>query len=294
MEDLAEPFSRHIAEHLKVSDKQGISQNSRFLNKVREFNKGECSHSDLLLTTVSLGFNNVIDAFHIVGRGEVPQRFFEDERRGRKGIVITDNLLRLKEQIQFNNLPLEVEARWRLVETAWSLNISPNLLEVRYDMDDHILFADVDEYRRINITSSRDSLNGYQKGKCFYCFRDIVINDTVPDSLADVDHFFPHKLAPELPDVNINGVWNLVLACRDCNRGVGGKSDSIPKAYLLERLHTRNEFLISSHHPLRETIINQTGVNTKKRISFLQEMDQRTIDLHPTRWSPTETHDTEF
>jgi hypothetical protein len=294
LEDLAEPFSRHIAEHLKESDKQGTSPNSKFLNKVREFNDGECSHGDLISTTVSLGFNNVIDAFHNVGHGEVPQRFFEDERLGRKGIVITDNLLRLKEQVQFSNLPLEVEARWRLVETAWSLNISPNLLEVRYDTDDHILFANVDEYRRINITSSRDSLNGYQKGKCFYCFRDIVIDDTVPDSLADVDHFFPHMLAPEFPDVNINGVWNLVLACTECNRGIGGKFESIPTVDLLERLHTRNEYLISSHHPLRETIINQTGVNTKRRISFLQGMDQRAIDLIPTRWSPTETYDTEF
>jgi hypothetical protein len=37
----------------------------------------------------------------------------------------------LNESKQFQNLGHEVEARWRLVETAWSLNLTPSLLEVR-------------------------------------------------------------------------------------------------------------------------------------------------------------------
>ena len=98
-----------------------------------------------------------------------------DERTERKGIVITDNLLKLKEHFQFSNFSHEVEARWRLVETAWSLKISPYLLEVRHDLGDNILFTETDLSRRINITSSRNSLNGYQKGKCFYCKKDIRI-----------------------------------------------------------------------------------------------------------------------
>ena len=40
MEDLAEPFSRHISEHLKINDNQGTSQSSRFLNKARDYKKG--------------------------------------------------------------------------------------------------------------------------------------------------------------------------------------------------------------------------------------------------------------
>ena len=80
LEDLAEPFSRHISEHLKINDNQGTSQSSRFLNKARDYNKGDCSKSDLLSTTVSLGFNNVIDAFHVVGEDDVPERFFMDEK----------------------------------------------------------------------------------------------------------------------------------------------------------------------------------------------------------------------
>ena len=291
MEDLAEPFSRHISEHLKINDNQVTSQSSRFLNKARDYNEGDCSKSDLLSTTVSLVFNNVIDAFHVVGGGDVPERFFMDERTERNGILITDNLLKLKEHFQFSNFSHEVEARWRLVETAWSLKISPQLLEVRHDLGDNIFFTETDLSRRINITSSRDSLNGYQKGKCFYCRKGIRIEKSNDGEIVDVDHFFPHTLLTELPEVNINGVWNLVLACQECNRGTGGKFERIPKIQFLERLHARNEYLINSHHPLRETIINQTGKDTPKRIKFLQQMDQKAIDIIPTRWSPPEAHE---
>jgi hypothetical protein len=91
-------------------------------------------------------------------------------------------------------------------------------------------------------------LNGYQKGKCFYCFADIYLEGL---AIPDVDHFFPHVLKVVGFD-GIDGVWNLVLACQQCNRGIGGKSDRVPTLHLLERLHLRNEFLIESHHPLRD------------------------------------------
>jgi 5-methylcytosine-specific restriction endonuclease McrA len=85
-------------------------------------------------------------------------------------------------------------------------------------------------------------LNGYQKGKCFYCFSDISVADD--DSCADVDHFFPHVLKQAQYPFPVDRVWNLVLSCRDCNRGVRGKSARVPAIRLLERLHKRNEFLI--------------------------------------------------
>ena len=50
-----------------------------------------------------------------------------------------------------------------------------------------------------------------------------------------------------------------------------GKSAKVPNIELLKRLHTRNEYLIGSHHPLRETLINQTGRNEKTRQQFLQK-----------------------
>src|SRR5215831_6414402 len=118
LEDLAEPFSRHIIEHLARAPKQATSSSSRFLDSCRKFASGEIGKDELIGQTAKLGFNNVIDAFHVVNRGEIPIRFFADERKDGSGIRLTDELFRLRERLQFGNLPQEVEARWRLVETA--------------------------------------------------------------------------------------------------------------------------------------------------------------------------------
>ena len=57
----------------------------------------------------------------------------------------------------------------------------------------------------------------------------------------------------------------------DCNRGTTGKFTAIPTIKLLERLSRRNEFLITSHHPLRETLMQQTGLMREDRIAFLND-----------------------
>lgn len=273
----------------------------QFLDACRNYNQGQLSFDTLVDKTVFFGFNNVIDAFHVVNQGDIPTRFFIDQRAGSssKGILLTDELFRLKESFQYQNLSFENEARWRLVEKAWELGLSPKLLEVRYydeedfvyqapedssEMleqhqlyielpDDRRLVGQVKKKRRISLTSCRDALNGYQKGKCFYCFADISIDPASP-FLAEVDHFFPHTLMT-LPvsdriTVNLNGIWNLVLACQNCNRGQDGKSARIPEQRYLERLHKRNNFLVDSHHPLRETIMNQSGSNEAERRTFLR------------------------
>lgn len=268
-EELAVPFSRCITEHLQQCDKQGSSRSSQFLQTCRDFNAGAASRQKLIDVTVRQGFENVIDAFHIVGAGEIPERFFMGQRRGKQGIEISDNLFRLLEQFQFQNLPHEVEARWRLVETAWQLDLSTHLVDVEHRELDGLLVPETFTMRRKSVTSCRSGLNGYQKGKCFYCFDEISIETSSPN-LADVDHFLPHTLISVSRISNINGVWNLVLACQTCNRGERGKFDRVPALHLLKRLHQRNEFLISSHHPLRETLIAQTGKDEPQRRSFLQ------------------------
>jgi hypothetical protein len=66
LEMLAEPFSKHITEHLKICDKQTTSVSSKFLDYCREFNSenGKLTKEQLIERTVELGFSNVIDAFH--------------------------------------------------------------------------------------------------------------------------------------------------------------------------------------------------------------------------------------
>src|SRR5262249_2422468 len=132
--DLALPFARHIAEHLKLADKQATSPSSQFLDSCRKFNRGELSEEALADMTVRRGFDDVLDAFHVVGKGELGVRFYTDERTTPgKGIRLTDEVFRLTELYQYRNLPFEVEARWRLVETAWELRLPTSALVVAYD-----------------------------------------------------------------------------------------------------------------------------------------------------------------
>ena len=268
LEELAEPFSRHIVEHVKGGHKQATSSSSRFIEACEQYGQDKITHDQLIGTTTQLGFANVIDAFHNVNNAEIPHRFFTDERDGtRKGIRLTDNLFKLHKLETAESLAPEVEARWRLVETAWELNISRRLISVKHDIETEQFFVS-DENRRVDVTSSRDSLNGYQKGRCFYCFCFISVVSGSP-FLAHVDHFLPHTLKQYGVSGNLDGVWNLVLACADCN-GAAEKGAKVPSLRLLERLNKRNEYLIGSNHPLRETIIRQTGKNAETRTAILQ------------------------
>ena len=284
MEDLAAPFSRNLCEHLKHAGKQITSSRSRFLDTCRQANAGEISNEALIESTVRLGFVNVIDAFHVVNQGDTPVRFFNDDRKARGGITLTDEFFYLSEGNQFSNLPQEAEARWNLVETAWELNMAANLLDIEYDLEGGQLYVPRRDTSRVDVTSCRDALNGYQKGQCFYCFLDISI-ESGDDRLAHVDHFLPHILKENREIKNLDGVWNLVLACQACNMT---KLARPPQAKYLDRLNTRNNYLISSHHPLRETLIRQTGGRVADRRSFLEDAHRTAVNTLIHTWSPIE------
>jgi hypothetical protein len=51
------------------------------------------------------------------------------------------------------------------------------------------------------------------------------------------------------------------------------------------RLHRRNEFLITSHHPLRETIIAQAGATQALRAGFLQANYSAAVSHRVAQWS---------
>jgi 5-methylcytosine-specific restriction endonuclease McrA len=286
LEDLAVPFSKHLCKHLKHNNKQATSPSSSFLNTCRKFNSNETSLDELIQITKKLGFNNVIDAFHIVNGGEIPKRFFIDERKENDGIRITDNFFELNELQESENLPSEVEARWRLVETAWDLNMPTNLIKVKYDNERELFYTDKSN-KRIDVTPSKDALNGYQKGKCFFCFDYISVISNSPN-LCHVDHFFPHTLKDKPFDGYVDGVWNLVLACRSCNNGANGKFAKLPTINLLARLNKRNEFFCSSHHPLNETVRNQLGISAEDRRSKLNHYFNQAQDILIHTWEPQE------
>ncbi len=285
LSDLSLPFSKHIVEHLKSNDKQSSSKSSKFLDACRANIQGTVSNEELWTITEKLGFVNVVDAFQNVNREVIPNPFYEKDYQGKqKEIVITDSLLKLKESYHFQNFHEEVEGRWRLVETAWNLQINPNLLEVKYDEDKSLFFIENDVMRRTEVASVRSALNGYQKGKCFYSFQDISIISGSSE-LCQVDHFLPHvnKKYHTQEGANINGVWNLVLADATTNLT---KNAKIPEIRFLERLYNRNEFYIESKHPLAETIINQTGRTKEQRRKFLQKHYQIALDNSIQTWKP--------
>ncbi len=282
LEDLAPVFGTAIAAHISHSPKQG-TRPGKFLKNVQSYNE-DGNLDELVRATVAGGFQNVIDAFHNVGSHAVLHKFFIDERNANKGIRITDEFSKLSEGLQIANITQEVNSRWRLVETAWNLGIAANHLVVQHDHELGEIFTYDSAKQRKGVTSSRGALNGYQKGRCFYCNSNLYLLGE--DFNTDVDHFFPHKLKKSNLHLNLDGVWNLVLSCQSCNRGVSGKFDRIPSLRLLERLHMRNEFLIGSHHPLRETLINQTGDTMDKRVGFLSKIYQE-VQLNPlVAWEP--------
>ncbi|WP_460546319.1 hypothetical protein, partial [Echinicola sediminis] len=250
---------------------------------------GLIDEAELLNHTEKLGFVNVVDAFQNVNGGQIPNLFYEkDYSNGNKRIVITDDLLKLKESFHFQNFENVTEARWKLVETAWNLKINPNLLEVKYDEDASLFFLENDLMKRIDITSVRDSLNGYQKGKCFYSSLDISIIQGSSD-ICHVDHFLPHVNKPLHAEygANINGVWNLVLAHSSMN-STKEKGAKVPNKKYLERLFNRNEFYINSKHPLAETIINQTGKTKELRRAFLEKQYNLALENSIVTWTPSE------
>ena len=284
LSEIAPLYAGHVAEHLKLADKQATSTSSKFLDACRQYNSGEIGQDKLVDKAVSIGFNNVIDAFHVVNQGEIPKRFFVDERGANDGIRITDEFTKLLTEVRVGTLSAEVESRWRLVETAWELGVGRNLICIDYDLESERFFSVDRLTRRKSVTSSRSALNGYQKGKCFYCGADIMQADDGRDT--DVDHFFPHILKQSGFGASVDGIWNLVLSCQDCNRGANGKFARVPTITLLERLNSRNEYLISSHHPLRETLMLQTGKAVSERVSFLSDFHGRALSTLLHTWEP--------
>ena len=290
LHELADKYSENICRHIQKYPRQSTSNSSSFLAACQLYIQNQIPKEELIFITEKKGFNWVLDCFHNVNGSTLPVSFFN--KSGSKSIVLTDELYKLNESNLSQDLFVESESRWNLVENAWKQKESPEYAYISYDDKSKHLFT-AKALERIDITPARGALNGYQKGKCFYCYADInVTNDST--NTCDVDHFIPFSLQIYMPEINLNGVWNLVLTCEECNRGANGKFDKIPALKYLERLHKRNEFLISSHHPLRETIINQTGSSEAERSIFMKHIFGRAREVKPKDWTTIERNEPTF
>lgn len=282
LEDIAPVYASSLVEHLRTTPKQNLASSSKFISACQLYGIDEPDSKKLIEETVKLGFGDVVKAFQVLGSDTIEKKFYIDEVKSHGGIRLTDNFSVLKESKQFDNLSTEVESRWSLVESAWELGVTKNIIAVNRDSDDNLFFnLDPSKNRRKNITSARGALNGYQKGKCFYCKEEMKVET---GSHVHVDHFLPFKLSQYFGET-INGIWNLVLACAQCN-GPSGKWDKLPHSNFLQLLKNRNEYLILSHHPLRETLILQTGMNANKRNEYINDIYSKARAFLTGDWTP--------
>ena len=172
------------------------------------------------------------------------------ELRGRgsgRRVVLTPDLRAVAHSAAA--LGSELDARWSVVECSFDAGIGRSLVRdgVAVSPDATELRSHV---RRAPVAPARYALSGFQHGRCFYC-------GTVLPSLDEgvhVDHVYPYSTMRRLgawagPD--LNGIWNLVVACAPCNLR---KSARTPTSDEIERLVARNEAVISSPHPLRRTL----------------------------------------
>lgn len=302
LEELSPIYARYMLEHIGAGKRQITSQSSKFINALDLYHSKNIEWEQLLDVTEKVGFNNVIDAFHNISNRGLEKRFYEKSIQGKTlGITLNDNTYLLSESTQKGNLLNEIEGRWNLVENAWTVR-NPKL-EVQFDTNLEQFFFIKPmtpqqfslSHERINLTSARKPLNGYQKGKCFYCYRAISIESNQINT-CDIDHFIPLSTQfNSKQDLDLNGVWNLVLSCQDCNRGeVNGKFARLPEEFLLERLDKRNEYLIESNHPLKETIIMRTGQKPAQRVDFLKTLYLFTSSFSKARWKPKLEYDIGF
>jgi 5-methylcytosine-specific restriction endonuclease McrA len=278
LDTIAPLYADYIIKHIKEGNRQGLSNSSTFLAGLDKYIEGKISRDEAIQLTQKFGFKNVIDAFHNVGKGSVPERFYEFDAHS-KVLHLDDNIHKLRGSEQGVNVAEEIEARWNLVETAWNLSLPISSVRIEAEGENEgLVITDGIDYRK-PVTSTRNALSGYQRGKCFYSQRaiDLRSGDT------DVDHFFPiSKQEYHLPS-NLNGVWNLVLAHSSLNRQ---KSAQAPAIRHLESLHNRNEYYISSKHPLGATIQKQTGSNESQRRDFLQRHFDASKQYSFSGWEP--------
>ena len=66
------------------------------------------------------------------------------------------------------------------------------------------------------------------------------------------------------------------------------KGAKVPDRKYLNRLFNRNEFYITSKHPLAETIINQTGKTKELRRAFLEKQYNLVLENSIVTWTPSE------
>lgn len=251
LETLAEVFFDLYLDRLKEDPRPQLTNLGRrtVMERVVEAHLNEGLDRDAAIVRVAKqAFVDVIPRFHTIGHKEVSEKFYEQTR---DGLVLTDHLFALFESDLEHPLVDELEARWDLLEAAFLLKQPWMAEQGRGHLNNDLERVYLGEGAfRTNITYMKKMLNGYQQGRCFYC------GEMLGETGTHVDHVIPWAV------VRHDQPWNLVLAHRHCNEL---KSDLLPSMRSIAILIQRNEFLIASNHPLKNTLIAQAGKTQTQR-----------------------------
>jgi regulator of replication initiation timing len=276
-EDLREEFVKRLLLHYKNNPhqfKKGLTKLTESMDSFLQSPQTESEMRKLINIAEKNIYNNVFDAFQNVGNGTIDKQYqlFEHDRKNRR-LILTDNVNLILENDDLKKvIALENESRWRVVEEAWKAGLSPNLLQ--YDEGENIFYS-VSKSGRVGLRSAIDVLLPYQKGDCFYCNRELnIFASTQEPTFPDIDHFLPLSLLKQNNPNNVspNGVWNLVVSCKNCNRGPRGKFDAPPSNHFYSKLKDRNVLFIEEHqHSLKNSIL--LSLNVVSKTQLISKMD---------------------
>ena len=187
-------------------------------------------------------FGDVIRRFHNLGKEDWLKGSFYEADFG-KSLSLTDAMFAIGEDAA--DLEEEIEARWSLLEGAYSIHAHGYSLA--NDIRDIYL---VDGYERTDITNTIPFLQGYQGNQCFYCTESL-------DGKIHVDHVLPRQVLQN------DEIWNLVLSHEFCNLQ---KQDRLVGPHFIRKLIARNENVMGSNHPWKKKIGAALGNTPAARI----------------------------
>lgn len=296
LDDLTFDFIKELYRHYSLNSSQWTGGANSITKEFDEY-RLTGNFQNLVENTQSSIYKYVLDAFHNIGGSNVKDEYmlFEKSRKG-KNLVLTDNLNHILSNEDFKNLiKKENEGRWQIVEEAWKNNLSPNLLEYNKTDNNIYSFNIHNTNERINLRSAVNVLLPYQKGNCFYCNKKInplALNHE--SDFPDVDHFWPFAFLAKynISPLSVNGIWNLVISCRDCNRGSLGKFDSPPDKEYFQKLLSRNLLFAEEHrHSLKNSILISLNAKNSQDINIRMTNLNNLFSLI-NGWKPKEIYNT--
>lgn len=210
----------------------------------------------------------VLQRFNNLFGAKIPEPFYEFSP-GDAFIVLNSNLLNIcNSPANCEILDQELLSRWDLLEHAFEQSHP-----VPLQPDERLEYLQNWQERK-NLTPLEPLLRGYQQGRCFYC------GELLYD--VHVDHVIPYSA------IGHNETWNLVLAHNECNEQ---KWDTLPAWNFIEKLIRRNEYYISSAHPLREEIIRNLGNTAKERRDKITKQYNDALKFKMRHWGGNPHYD---